>query len=51
RLVSLSPSTVIVLREHHEAEDKLRESLWIPPLTDDDLVFCHYDGKPYLPDS
>jgi len=20
-------------------------------LSDDDLVFCHYDGKPYLPDS
>lgn len=51
RLVSLSPSTVIVLREHHEAEGKLRESLGLPPLTDDDLVFCHYDGKPYLPDS
>ncbi len=51
RSVSLTPLTVTVLREHQEAECKLRESLGLPPITDDDLVFCHYDGKTYLPDS
>ena len=50
RLVSLSPSTVIVLREHKEAEAKQRGSLSLP-FTDDDYVFAHYDGSPLLPDS
>ncbi len=50
RLVSLSPSNAIVIREHREAQEKLRQSLGMT-LSDDDLVFCHYDGKPYLPDS
>jgi len=50
RMIALSPSTTIVLREHREAQQKLRESLSLP-FTDDDLVFCQYDGKPYLPDS
>lgn len=45
RLVSLSPSTVQVLREHRELQEKLRT------VTDDSLVFCHADGSPLLPDS
>lgn len=51
RLVSLSPSTVIVLKEYQEAELKLRESLGLSPITEGDLVFCRCDGKTYLPDS
>ena len=50
RMIALSPTTTIVLREHQEAQQKLRESLGLP-FTDDDLVFCHYDGRPFLPDS
>ncbi len=50
RLIALSPSTAIVLREHREAQEKLRHSIDMM-LSDDDLVFCQYDGKPYLPDS
>ncbi len=51
RLVNLSPSTVIVLREHRQAQVELRESLGLSPIADDDLIFCRHDGKPYLPDS
>ncbi|MFC1933652.1 tyrosine-type recombinase/integrase [Chloroflexota bacterium] len=50
RLIALSPSTVQVLREHREAQEKLRQSLDMT-LSDDDLVFCKIDGKPLLPDS
>ena len=49
-MIALSPSTTIVLREHREAQQKLTESLGLP-FKDDDLVFCQYNGKPYLPDS
>lgn len=51
RVIALSPSTVQVLREHREVQDKTRRDLGLPLLTEDDLVFCHYDGKPYLPDN
>ena len=50
RMVSLSPSTAIVLREHIELQEKMRQSLGLT-LTDEDLVFCQIDGKPLLPDS
>ncbi len=50
RMVSLSPSTAIVLREHRAQQEKMRQSLGLT-FTDDDLVFCHIDGKPLLPDS
>lgn len=49
RSIALSPSTCIVLREHREAQDKLRQSLGQNPTSDSDLVFCHWDGKPLLP--
>ena len=49
-MIALSPTTTIVLREHQEAQQKLRDSLELT-FTNDDFVFCHYDGKPYLPDS
>ena len=51
RLIDLTPSNAIVLREHREAQEKLRESLELPQLTDSDLVFCNFDGSPYRPDS
>lgn len=51
RLISLSPSTVIVLREHREAQDNLRQSLALAPVDGSDLVFSHFDGSPLLPNS
>ena len=50
RMISLSSSTTIVLREHRELQEKMRQSLG-QTLTDEDLVFCQIDGKPLLPDS
>lgn len=51
RQISLSPSTAIALREHREAQDKVRQALGLASLSDSDLVFSTYDGKPMLPDS
>jgi integrase len=51
RLLSLSPSTVEVLQKHRNAQNKQRESLELPPVSDCDLVFCHWDGSPLLPNS
>ncbi|MFC2031946.1 tyrosine-type recombinase/integrase [Chloroflexota bacterium] len=48
RLISLSPSTVAVLEEYGERQDKLRQNIG-STLTEDDLVFCHEDGTPLLP--
>ncbi|MFC1964752.1 tyrosine-type recombinase/integrase [Chloroflexota bacterium] len=50
RLISLSPSTAIVLSEHREQQERLRQNLGLA-LSEDDLVFCHTDGKPLLPNS
>ena len=50
RLIALSPSTTLVLRDHRHHQEVLRQTIGIP-LTNDDLVFCQYDGKPLLPDS
>ena len=50
RLIALSPSTILVLREYKERQEKLMQSLRLT-LTDDNLVFSQYDGKPLLPDS
>jgi len=51
RLIALSPSTAIILREHQQTQQKFRESLNLSPITENDLVFSHYDGSPLLPDS
>ena len=51
RLIALSPSTVFVLKEHRKAQDKMREALHLPPITENDLIFSHWDGSPLLPDS
>ena len=34
-----------------QARNKIRQPLGLPLLTDADLVFANYDGKPYLPNS
>jgi len=50
RLISLSPSTAIVLGEHRGQQEKMRQAIGLT-LTEDDLVFCHVDGKPLLPNT
>ena len=56
RLIALTPANTVILREHLEARKQYLKSL--NPNFDPDkdfdeseLVFCHPDGKPYLPDS
>jgi len=51
RLIDLSPSNVAVLQEHREAQNKQRQALKLPVITDNDLVFSHWDGSPFSPDS
>jgi integrase len=50
RLISLSPSTAIVLKQHRDQQEQIKRSIDLTT-TDDDLVFCQIDGKPLLPDS
>ena len=51
RLIALSPSNVTVLQEYWEAQNKMRQTLDLPLVTDNDLVFSHWDGTPLLPNS
>jgi integrase len=51
RLIALTPKNCMVLREHRAAQDKTRKQLDLPLTTDNDLVFCHQDGSPMLPDT
>jgi len=51
RLISLTPSNAIVLREHQENQNNLRLCLGYPVSIDSDLVFSHYDKNPLLPSS
>ncbi|OGO35982.1 MAG: hypothetical protein A2147_00480 [Chloroflexi bacterium RBG_16_57_8] len=46
RMIALSPSACLVLRQHRDNEEALKESL-----QDDGLIFCHVDGSPLLPDT
>lgn len=50
RMIALSPSTALVLREHRGKQIAER-LLTGKPLSDDSLIFSHPDGKPLLPDS
>jgi len=50
RSISLSPSTAIVLREHREQQEEMKQNL-DQTRNEDDLVFCHADGSPLLPNS
>jgi integrase len=51
RTIAMTPSTADLLREYYESQNSLRQSLEYPNLTDNDLVFCQYDGKPFLPNT
>jgi len=48
-LSNLSRSSL--LQEYHDSQNILRESLGYPKLTETDLVFCQYDGRPLLPNT
>ncbi|MFC1893647.1 tyrosine-type recombinase/integrase [Chloroflexota bacterium] len=50
RTVALPPSAILLLKEHQNKQKLERVMLGIP-LTDDDLVFSHVDGKPLLPNT
>ncbi len=51
RSIALTPSSAGVLREYYEEQNRQRQALGYDPLEDDDSVFCHYDGKPLLPNT
>lgn len=51
RMIALSPSTVAVLKDHLMLQNTRRQALELPPVTDNDLVFCHWNGSPLLPNS
>jgi integrase len=50
RTVALPPSAILVLNEHREKR-KLDRAMLGTPLTDDDLVFSHLNGKPIRPNT
>jgi integrase len=50
RTVALPPSAILVLNEHREKQ-KLDRAMLGTPLTDDDLVFSHLNGKPIRPNT
>jgi len=50
RTIALPPSAVLLLKEHWEKQKLDRVMLGIP-LSDDDLVFSHFDGSPLLPNT
>jgi integrase len=50
RRLDLSPNTCVVLGLHKEKKEAIRKELNGPKLKDGDLVFCHTDDSPYLPD-
>lgn len=51
RLIALTPSTASLLQEYRDSQNIVRESLGYPRLTEIDLVFCQYDGRPFLPNT
>ena len=50
RLISLTPSTAIILREHKQAQET-QQILMGNVLSEEDLIFCKLDGAPFLPDT
>ena len=50
RMIALSPSVILVLREHKEQQEVTRAQLETL-LKDDDLVFSTVDGKPLRPNT
>lgn len=51
RSVSLTPSTIMILRAHRERQEALKMELTGRPLDDNDMVFCHDDFTPLKPDT
>jgi integrase len=49
RTVTLAPSTVAVLREHWRVQQERRLFFGLGKAGADALVFCSWDGSPYLP--
>ena len=50
RNIALSPSLVLLLKEHREKQECARLLIG-KPLSEDDLVFAHDDGTPLFPNS
>ncbi len=50
RLVALSPSNALILKEHREKQEALRILSGIT-LKEEDFVFSQIDGKPLLPNT
>lgn len=50
RTVALPPSATLVLREHRERQNAIRDSIG-KPIEEQDLVFSKPDGTPFLPDA
>lgn len=50
RTIALSPSAILVLKEHHQTQKLERDMLGLP-FADDSLAFCQYDGKPLRPNT
>ncbi len=50
RTIALSPDAITVLSDHREVKEKLGEALG-KPLTDEALVFCNEEGKPWRPNT
>ncbi|MFC2059011.1 tyrosine-type recombinase/integrase [Chloroflexota bacterium] len=50
RMVALSPSSALILREHRENQETLRAMIG-KHIEDSDLVFSQVDGRPLLPDT
>jgi len=51
RQIALTPATCIILRLHRETQNNIRQHAGLENVADNDLVFCQYNGKPYLPNS
>ena len=49
RTISLPPSAIPVLREHHKQQLELRVKLGLGKLDHDALVFCRHDGSNLVP--
>jgi len=50
RMISLSPSTALLLQKYKDKQSKQRNLLGIK-LKDDELIFSNIEGKPLLPDT
>jgi len=51
RLIDLTATNCIVLKLHRRKQDEERKFIGLRPAGDNDLVFCHADGTPLLPNT